>query len=67
MAEKPRFPGLDPDNRLPDVVVERFKLEHMKGAGLDVVGLAQAVIVASDTDVADIPNGTFIARLPEGF
>lgn len=65
----PRWVTVGEDLRLPVTVLEQL-VEDLQPydihADLNVVGEGTFVILEHDADAAWVPDGTFIARLPEG-
>lgn len=55
-----RWVTTGPDHRLPPVILGNVTAPN-------AVGVPSFVILDHDGDATDVPNGTLIARLPEGY
>lgn len=62
-----RWVTVDDDFRFPQAIIDALNMDFHTPAGVNVRGEFIGIIVTHDEDVADIPDGTLIARLPEGF
>jgi hypothetical protein len=59
-TEQTRWVTVGPDLRIPQALLGNLTTPN-------AVGIPSFVILEYDGDATDVPNGTFIARLPEGY